>query len=80
MTSPPSNRAIGDILNENWVPTGSHSRCPRCLSAEGIFVTFVSDDIDPDAGYWVYRCFGCGATGHAQLKTPEEKGKWIDGN
>lgn len=82
MTEIPDRR-IGDILNENWVPTGNHTRCPECLSVEvsveGLYVTFVTDDIDPEASYWVYKCFGCGATGPAQLKTPEEKGKWVDG-
>ena len=28
---------------------------------------------------WEYRCTDCGATGKAQMKTPEEHGKWTDG-
>lgn len=57
-----------------WLDTGRHSRCPdpACLSVDGLKVR-------PAAEGWEYRCFTCGKTGKAGLKTPEEQGKWVDG-
>lgn len=72
-----SGRPIGDIINQHWVPTGSHTRCPQCLSVPGMYVTLATDAYNE--AHWFWKCFDCGATGTAQLKTPEEKGKWVDG-
>jgi len=75
-----------------WLSTGRHTRCPNpeCLSIDGLKVRPVLQVTGPAslAGVqlkfsaresWEYRCFDCEATGPAQLKAPQEHGKWVDG-
>ena len=80
-------------VTEGWLRTGRHSRCPACLSVDGLYVKLVSTfDLYPaslagvqlkfgakETVSWVYKCHDCGDTGPCNLKTPEEQGKWTDG-
>lgn len=72
-----------------WLDTGRHTRCPQCLSVDGLKVRQVLKAHTASlAGAqlktavtwgWVYKCFNCGAEGDTQPKAPEEHGKWTDG-
>lgn len=80
-------------IEEGWLRTGRHSRCPACLSVDGLKMKLVSSfDLYPaslagmqmkfgarETVSWWYRCFDCGDEGPCSLKTPEQQGKWIDG-
>jgi hypothetical protein len=63
---------------EEWLETGSHTRCPvpGCLDLD---VRVRLREQDGEA-YWEYLCFACGTRGRAQMKTPQEHGKWVDGH
>lgn len=76
----------------NWLDTGQHSRCPNCRSIDGLQVRLVTTlDLVPaclsgssmkfgarENVSWIYRCRDCGDTGPAQMKTPEEHGRWVE--
>jgi formate dehydrogenase maturation protein FdhE len=49
----------------NWVPTGSHSFCPDCGSAEVDVAYFVYSD---NSKGWRFRCRTCGTGGPAELR------------
>jgi DNA-directed RNA polymerase subunit RPC12/RpoP len=81
-----------EMTGDGWLKTGSHTRCPKCLSVDGLEVrrdfrakplgsfSIAGAQMKVVGGFaWQYRCTACGATGDAQPKTPEEHGKWTDG-
>ena len=67
--------SFGAMDGRGWLPTGSHTRCPVCLNLD---VRVRIEDLGTDHASWVFLCFHCGAEGPATMKTPEEKGRWVD--